>query len=114
MFQMHESKCRSGLQKEGVNIKTYEWFLQETIGCCLFALFGPAIVQLCTLSQQFYNSAHSSGYSTNFTMRTPETLSFFDLWKFAGFLRVFCGEFQVWCFPVFPISRPKAIILNSE
>ena len=85
----------------------------ETIGfksCCLFWLFGRATVHY----PSNYATLHWSGYSTDFTTHTPETPSFFDLREFAGFLRVFCAEFQVWRFPVLQICRPKAIIPNSE
>ena len=75
MFQMHESKSRSGLQKAGVKINS-SWGKQ----LCLFSLFGPGILQLWFV--------HSRGIPLLLLkMHSPET-PFFFLFYFCGSLWV--------------------------
>ena len=87
MFQMHESKGRSGLQKAGVKITK-----NHKLG-----------------------QVHSSGCSTDLTENALSGNSVFFALQVLRVLRVFCAEFQMWRCPALPICHPKAqLICNSE
>ena len=102
-----ESKSTSGLQKAGVK--------------CEIKNRSGSWGKKSETSLLLYNSVH---YPSNCaTLRTHEGIPLILLYALsgnsvffscAGFLWVFCAEFQVWCFPVLPICRPTGIIPNSE